>query len=30
MLDPGRALETLMRLRLLGVHISIDDFGTGY
>jgi diguanylate cyclase (GGDEF)-like protein len=30
MLDPGRALETLNRLRGMGVDVSIDDFGTGY
>ena len=28
--DPGRALESLHRLRHLGVRLSIDDFGTGY
>lgn len=28
--DPDAAVETLGRLRALGVHISIDDFGTGY
>jgi diguanylate cyclase (GGDEF)-like protein len=30
MLDHERALETLTRLRAMGVRISIDDFGTGY
>jgi diguanylate cyclase (GGDEF)-like protein/PAS domain S-box-containing protein len=30
MADPGRALETLRRLRELGVRIAIDDYGTGY
>jgi diguanylate cyclase (GGDEF)-like protein len=30
MLDPRRALETLVQLRELGVQASIDDFGTGY
>jgi diguanylate cyclase (GGDEF)-like protein len=28
--DPGRALQTLLRLRELGMRLSIDDFGTGY
>ncbi|MDQ6815952.1 MAG: EAL domain-containing protein [Actinomycetota bacterium] len=28
--DPGRAIETLKRLRDMGVELSIDDFGTGY
>jgi diguanylate cyclase (GGDEF)-like protein len=28
--DPGRAVETLTRLRRMGVHLSVDDFGTGY
>jgi EAL domain-containing protein (putative c-di-GMP-specific phosphodiesterase class I) len=27
---PDEALETLHRLRRLGVHTAIDDFGTGY
>jgi diguanylate cyclase (GGDEF)-like protein/PAS domain S-box-containing protein len=30
MADPARALETLRRLRAMGVKIAIDDFGTGY
>ena len=30
MSDPQRALQTLVRLREMGVHVSIDDFGTGY
>ncbi|MBI3898522.1 MAG: EAL domain-containing protein [Gammaproteobacteria bacterium] len=30
MKDPGRALDTLTRLRGMGLEISIDDFGTGY
>jgi diguanylate cyclase (GGDEF)-like protein len=30
MLDPGRALEIVTRLRDLGTVIAIDDFGTGY
>jgi diguanylate cyclase (GGDEF)-like protein len=30
MLDPERALETVTRLRSLGLVITIDDFGTGY
>ena len=30
MVDPARALETVTRLRGLGVVIAIDDFGTGY
>ncbi|TGN39433.1 putative bifunctional diguanylate cyclase/phosphodiesterase [Marinobacter confluentis] len=28
--DPETALETLGRLRALGVTLSVDDFGTGY
>jgi EAL domain-containing protein (putative c-di-GMP-specific phosphodiesterase class I) len=30
MTDPERAIETLKRIRSLGVRTSIDDFGTGY
>jgi diguanylate cyclase (GGDEF)-like protein len=30
MSDPERALDTVTRLRELGVKISVDDFGTGY
>jgi EAL domain-containing protein (putative c-di-GMP-specific phosphodiesterase class I) len=30
MSDPDRALDTVTRLRDLGVQISVDDFGTGY
>jgi EAL domain-containing protein (putative c-di-GMP-specific phosphodiesterase class I) len=29
-LDPGRALSTVARLKELGVRLSVDDFGTGY
>ena len=28
--DPERALQTLLRLRDMGLRLSIDDFGTGY
>jgi len=28
--DADTAVETLQRLRALGVHLSVDDFGTGY
>lgn len=28
--DPETALDTLLRLRELGVTLSVDDFGTGY
>jgi diguanylate cyclase (GGDEF)-like protein len=28
--DPKRAIDTLSRLRAMGVHLSVDDFGTGY
>ena len=30
MIDPERALKTLLRLNHMGVNLSIDDFGTGY
>lgn len=30
MQDVDRAIETLMLLKHLGVHLAIDDFGTGY
>jgi diguanylate cyclase len=30
MVDPQRAMRTLMRIRDLGVSFTIDDFGTGY
>ncbi len=30
MIDPERALETLTRLRAMGIRLAIDDFGTGY
>ena len=30
MSNPARAMETLGRLRAMGVRIAIDDFGTGY
>jgi EAL domain-containing protein (putative c-di-GMP-specific phosphodiesterase class I) len=30
MKDVDHAIETLARLKKIGVHISIDDFGTGY
>jgi diguanylate cyclase (GGDEF)-like protein len=30
MTDVADAIETLRRLKALGVHISIDDFGTGF
>jgi EAL domain-containing protein (putative c-di-GMP-specific phosphodiesterase class I) len=30
MSDPNRTLDTLDRLRAIGVAIAIDDFGTGY
>jgi diguanylate cyclase (GGDEF)-like protein len=30
MADPERAIESLQRLRTLGVQLSIDDLGTGY
>jgi diguanylate cyclase (GGDEF)-like protein/PAS domain S-box-containing protein len=30
MQDVDRAIETMKRLRVLGVRLSIDDFGTGY
>ena len=30
MADPGRALQTITALRLMGIRIAIDDFGTGY
>ncbi|MEI6557017.1 MAG: EAL domain-containing protein [Rhodospirillaceae bacterium] len=30
MVDMSRAVETLRRLKALGVRLAIDDFGTGY
>ena len=30
MADPVRAMDTLSRLRRMGIQIAIDDFGTGY
>jgi EAL domain-containing protein (putative c-di-GMP-specific phosphodiesterase class I) len=30
MSDPDRALETVVRLRDLGVRVAVDDFGTGF
>jgi EAL domain-containing protein (putative c-di-GMP-specific phosphodiesterase class I) len=30
MAEPARALETLTRLRELGIQMSVDDYGTGY
>ncbi len=30
MKDTAQAIETLNRLKLLGIKISLDDFGTGY
>jgi len=30
MSEPERAIETLGRLRKLGIRLSVDDFGTGY
>ncbi len=28
--EQNKALDTLLKLKQLGVHLSIDDFGTGY
>jgi len=30
MTDPARAMEVLVELRGLGVHLALDDFGTGW
>jgi predicted signal transduction protein with EAL and GGDEF domain len=30
MTDPQRALDSLVRLRAIGVQVAIDDFGTGH
>jgi EAL domain-containing protein (putative c-di-GMP-specific phosphodiesterase class I) len=30
MKDVDHAIQTLARLKKIGVHISVDDFGTGY
>jgi EAL domain-containing protein (putative c-di-GMP-specific phosphodiesterase class I) len=30
MVDPQRVMQTLMRIKDLGVRFTIDDFGTGY
>ncbi|WDE13322.1 EAL domain-containing protein [Thalassomonas haliotis] len=28
--SPQRAIETMLQIRALGVHLALDDFGTGY
>jgi len=28
--DPDSTIETMARLKEMGIHVSIDDFGTGY
>ena len=30
MSDPDRSLDTVVRLRELGIRVAVDDFGTGY
>ena len=29
-MDVDHAIQSLLELKQLGVHVSIDDFGTGY
>ncbi|GLX77538.1 diguanylate cyclase [Thalassotalea insulae] len=28
--SPQKAIETMLQIRALGIHLSLDDFGTGY
>ena len=28
--SPQKAIETMLQIRKMGIHLSIDDFGTGY
>ncbi|MDT0602760.1 EAL domain-containing protein [Thalassotalea castellviae] len=28
--SPQRAIETMLQIRAMGIHLSLDDFGTGY
>ena len=28
--SPQRAIDTMLQIRAMGVHLSLDDFGTGY
>ena len=28
--SPQKAIETMLQLRAMGIHLSLDDFGTGY
>ena len=28
--SPQQAIETMLQIRALGIHLSLDDFGTGY
>ncbi|SET08596.1 EAL domain-containing protein [Thalassotalea agarivorans] len=28
--NPQKAIETMLQLRHMGIHLSLDDFGTGY
>ncbi len=30
MQNPERAIETLIALKSIGIHVAVDDFGTGY
>ena len=28
--SPKKAIETMLQIRSMGIHLSLDDFGTGY
>ena len=30
MFSPQKAIDTMLQIRAMGIHLSLDDFGTGY